>query len=203
MYTFGEKCVMATFSYLEEFERINGTVNVVIAAFITAGARIALYGILDKLQTDAIYYDTDSCYQLKGPDSPDLPLEDKLGGLSNELKQYGEGAYISEICCAGAKNYAYKVVDANGVEIITVCKVKGLTLNYRTSQNVNFEVVKKMILEGENSGEVEVQIPNKIMRNMHCQIITKPTRKIYRVCYDKRKRVEGSHITYPYGYKMN
>ena len=34
--------------------------NKVIGAYVTAGARIHLYGILDKLQENAIYWDTDS-----------------------------------------------------------------------------------------------------------------------------------------------
>ena len=34
--------------------------NEVIGAYVTAGARIHLYGFLDKLQEQAIYTDTDS-----------------------------------------------------------------------------------------------------------------------------------------------
>ena len=42
----------------------------------------------------------------------------------------------------GQKNYAYRAIAKEGE--ITVCKVGGITLNYHTSQTVNFQVIKAM-----------------------------------------------------------
>ena len=45
-----------------------------------AGARMKLYGLLDKLQDRALYCDTDSCLYVTSPDpSANLPLGDYLG----------------------------------------------------------------------------------------------------------------------------
>ena len=43
-----------------EFEEQNNKVNIVIAAFTTAYARLKLYDLLDLLQERVLYYDTDS-----------------------------------------------------------------------------------------------------------------------------------------------
>ena len=45
---------------MKDFEEQNNKVNVVIAAFTTAYARLKLYDLLDLLQERVLYYDTDS-----------------------------------------------------------------------------------------------------------------------------------------------
>ena len=51
-----------------------------------------------------------------------------------------------EVVCAGHKNYAYKTYTTATDESKTVCKVRGIRLNYKASQLVNFEKIKDMIL---------------------------------------------------------
>jgi len=56
--------------------------NEVIGAYITAGARIHLYGFLDKLQEKAIYTDTDSVIFKQPRNEPDLIEKgDNLGQM--------------------------------------------------------------------------------------------------------------------------
>ena len=52
----------------EEFVEQNNKVNVVIAAFTTAYARLKLYDLLDLLQERVLYYDTDSVIYVHKPD---------------------------------------------------------------------------------------------------------------------------------------
>ena len=64
----------------EEFEEQNNKVNIVIAAFTTAYARLKLYDLLDLLQERILYYDTDSVVFVHEPGKPEPPLGDYLGG---------------------------------------------------------------------------------------------------------------------------
>ena len=68
-----------------------------------------------------------------------------------------------EVVCTGPKNYAYKTYNSATGESKTVCKVRGITLNYSASQLVNFEKIKNMILSKDNE-TVIVHTENKIKR---------------------------------------
>ena len=46
----------------------------------------------------------------------------------------------------------------------TVCKVRGITLNYRASQVVNFETIKHLVLNGRSNSTVTVHTDKKIKR---------------------------------------
>ena len=46
----------------------------------------------------------------------------------------------------------------------TVCKVRGITLNHSTSQMVNFDVIKEMILNKRPDEVVTVHTDRKIKR---------------------------------------
>ena len=87
----------------DEFVEQNNKVNIVIAAFTTAYARLKLYDLLDLLQERVLYYDTDSVIYVHEPGKPDPPLGDYLGDLTDEL----DGDYITTFISGGPKNYAY------------------------------------------------------------------------------------------------
>ena len=87
-----------------EFAEQNNKVNVVIAAFTTAYARLKLYDLLDLLQERVLYYDTDSVIYVHKPGKPDPPLGNYLGDLTDELN----GDYITSFVSGGPKNYAYR-----------------------------------------------------------------------------------------------
>ena len=93
------------------FEESNDKVNIVIAAFTTAYARLKLYDLLDQLQEQVLYYDTDSVIYVHEPGKPEPPLGDYLGDLTDEL----DGDYITEFMSGGPKNYAYvtKTINAS------------------------------------------------------------------------------------------
>jgi len=54
----------------------------------------------------------------------------------------------SEFESGGPKKYAYTIIYTSNIvnQKKTVCKVRGITLNYNVSQLVNFDVIKDMIL---------------------------------------------------------
>ena len=68
-----------------------------------------------------------------------VEIGDCLGAMTSELKP---NETISMFVSGGPKNYAYKILNSVTGAEKTVCKVRGITLNYRASQLVNFEKIK-------------------------------------------------------------
>jgi len=96
--------------------------NEAIASFVTAGARLHLYGYLDKLKEHALYCDTDSVIFVQPRDEVALLQSgDCLGAMTSELKT---GEFICEFVSGGPKNYAYKSINSVTGEEKTVCKVR-------------------------------------------------------------------------------
>jgi G:T-mismatch repair DNA endonuclease (very short patch repair protein) len=178
--------------------------NEVIGAYVTAGARIHLYTYLDRLQERALYCDTDSVFFVQKDDEPALiPRGDQLGAMVNELRP---GEYITEFTSGGPKNYAYRVLDTSTGQYTTVCKVRGITLNYDAKHLVNFDVIKDMILKPGPPPPpvVMVHTAKKIKRKRDknggpIHIITEPEDKMYRVCFTKRRRL-NDNSSVPLGY---
>ena len=177
-----------------EFEEPNDKVNIVIAAYTTAYARLKLYDLLDQLQEQVLYYDTDSVIYVHEPGKPEPPLGDYLGDLTDEL----DGDYITEFMSGGPKNYA--CVTNNDKR---VTKIRGITLDYVTSKKLNFEVMCSLLHLYVNCGthaKVTADNPFKITRDKkNKKIATKRTKKDYQIVYNKRV-VKDNYGTVPYGY---
>jgi hypothetical protein len=178
-------------------------VNEIIGSFVTAGARIHLYRYVDKLQDKAFYCDTDSVIYIQPRDEPALvETGDNLGAMSSELKP---GVFIQEYVSGGPKNYAYKTVNSVIGEQKTVCKLRGITLNYRTLQLVNFDTIKVMIMNRDMKETITVHTSRKIKRKTgregdgRINIISEPENKIYRVSFLKRMRL-ADNTSVPLGY---
>jgi len=165
--------------------------NEVIGAYFTAGARIHLYRFLDRLQERAIYCDTDSVIYIQPKDQPSLiETGDKLGDMTSELRP---SEFISEFVSGGPKNYAYRLMTGGtGGEVEkTVCKVRGITLNYNASKLVNIERIKDMILRsGDEPSVINVHTEKRIKRKRKVaggfvSIVTEPENKIYTIFFSK------------------
>jgi len=174
--------------------------NEVIGAFVTAGARIHLYSYLDRLQDKAIYCDTDSVIYIQPTGEPALvKTGDNLGEMTSELQP---NEIISEVVCAGPKNYGHRTINSATGENKTVCKVRGITLNYSASQLVNFSKMKDMILSVDENETVIVRTQNKIKLKRGrggVSIISQPEEKTYRVSFLKRRRL-NDNTSVPFGY---
>jgi hypothetical protein len=199
-----DSVVWASWRYMDE-EKIPHLkhTNEVIGAYVTTGECIHLYKYLDRLQENAIYCDTDSVFLIQNESEPPLvETGDNLGDMTNELKP---GENISEFVSGGPKNYAYRVVNRDASKPLkkTVCKVRGITLNYAALQVVNFEVLRSMISRGEPES-VTVHTDKKIKRKRKGEgtvaIITEPEDKLYRISFFKRRRLPNNSSV-PIGYK--
>ena len=189
-----DEMVEAYYSNAGEFEEPDNKVNIVIAAYTTAYARLKLYDLLDLLQEQVLYYDTDSVIYVHEPGKPEPPLGDYLGDLTDEL----DGDYITEFMSGGPKNYAYVT---NNDKRVT--KIRGITLDYATTKKLNFEVMCSLVHLYINCGiqaKVTVDNPFKITRDKkNKKIATKRTKKDYQIVYNKRV-VKENYGTVPYGY---
>ena len=179
----------------DEFAEQNNKVNIVIAAFTTAYARLKLYDLLDLLQERVLYYDTDSVIYVHEPGKPDPPLGDYLGDLTDELDT---GDYITTFISGGPKNYAY--ITNNGK---SETKIRGITLDYAATKKLNLDVMRHLVHSHVNchtEEKVTVDIPFKITRDKkEKNIVMKRMKKDYRIVYNKRVITEN-YGTLPYGY---
>jgi hypothetical protein len=80
--------------------------NEVVGAYVTAGARLKLYTYIEALNRDVLYTDTDSIIFVSRDGENDCGVR---CGVTDELADYGQGAFISEFQSGCPKNYAYKV----------------------------------------------------------------------------------------------
>jgi hypothetical protein len=130
---------------------------------------------------------------------PLVETGDRLGAMTSELKS---NEIICEVVCAGPKNYAYRTVNTITAKCKTVCKVRGIMLNYHASKLVNFAKMKDMILSTDADETVTVRAKNKI-KSKRCDggvnIISQPEKKTYRVSYLKRRRL-NDNTSLPFGY---
>ena len=189
-----EEMVEVHYKNVKEFAEQNNKVNVVIAAFTTAYARLKLYDLLDLLQERVLYYDTDSVIYVHKPGEPDPPLGNYLGDLTDELN----GDYITSFVSGGPKNYAYRTKNGK-----TDTKIRGITLDYAATGKLNHDVVRALVhlhVNCKTEGKVTVDIPFKITRDKkEKNIVTKKMKKDYRLVYDKRVITEN-YETLPYGF---
>ena len=182
------------YKHVDEFIQQNNKVNVVIAAFTTAYARLKLYDLLDLLQERVLYYDMDSVIYVHKPGKPDPPLGNYLGDLTDELN----GDYITSFVSGGPKSYAYRTKKGK-----TETKIRGITLDYAATGKLNHDVVRALVhlhVNGDTDAKVTVDIPFKITRDKkEKKIVTKKMKKDYRIVYNKRVITEN-YTTLPYGY---
>jgi hypothetical protein len=145
-----------------------------------------------------IYCDTDSVIFIQPSEEPwPIATGDKLGEMQTELKP---SEFIDKVVCAGPKNYAYRLITNEGEK--TVCKIRGITLNYHASKLVNFEVIKAMILK-DGESVVNVHTEHKIKRKRKAgatvAIVIQTENKRYRIFFFKRRGMYD-HSSVPLGY---
>jgi hypothetical protein len=189
MHLISDEIIQVEFEEDIEWMQPSAFKNVFIAAITTAHARIKLYSLLDMLQERVLYCDTDSVVftERKGEKSP--PLGNYLGELTSELEH---GDHITEFISTGPKAYSYSTKHGH-----TVTKLKGFTLNYKNSLQINFESMKNVLFHNE---KITVTNENKITRDKRTfEIYNVHEEKQYKMLFDKRVLMSDYH-TLPYGY---
>src|SRR5207244_8274889 len=114
----------------------NYNTNVFIAAFTTSYARIKLYRMLKHLGDQVAGMDTDSVVYKDGDRS--VETSDLLGEWKDEL----DGDHGVSWLSPGPKSYHLECANPKNSKF----RWKGFTLNYNSSQVVNRESMKDLIL---------------------------------------------------------
>lgn len=180
--------------YNDDFVESSSRTNVIIAAYTTAQARLKLNSYLQQLGERVLYCDTDSIVFTTVTGQWEPPLGDYLGDLTDEAPQN----VITTFVTGGPKNYAYTLLKPNNKGQSSICKVRGITLNFKNTIDINFQSVKDMVT-GKGTDRISVVDENKIVRNTSTgHLITKCEYKDYKIVFDKRVIKENYH-TVPYG----
>jgi len=199
-----ERC-MLEYTRSEGFLPEMSHVNVFIAAFTTANARVRLFDVLHNLGERVLYFDTDSViYEYNEGDNeqytPDMG--DHLGQWTNELK---EGQFITHFVSSGPKSYAFVTNDGE-----RTTKLKGFTLNHEVSRLLNFDSICRLVLfwadpeanplPDDEQSHVEVTY-GKIRRNKYeFKLFSREEVKRFKVTYSKRQLIPHTYDTLPFGY---
>lgn len=191
--------LLLSYSLRAECEQNDRYVNVILAAYTSALARIHLYKYLDMLQERCLYHDTDSVI-FTHKNGEELPkLGDFLGEFTDELHDdFGENSYISEAVFTSEKSYSF-IVKTPGKSDSVVCKVKGINLAHKSSKIVNFESMKNLVLQNQ---EQQLLLDNRvILRTSDSTVYSTNQQYTFKVCANKRVKIGIDCVnTLPYGY---
>jgi hypothetical protein len=111
--------------------------NDVFGSYVTGGARLRLYSYLNKLQERSLYWYRQCTVRTerRWTASNRMCRQSRSHGIWTRTEWVHPG-----ICKWRPKNYSYKVVNTRACK--TVCKVRGITLNYNAKHLVNVDVIK-------------------------------------------------------------
>lgn len=99
----------------------------------------------------------------------------------------------------GKKKYTYTLLKPTNKGQKSICKVRGITLNFKKSPDINFNLVNDMVA-GKGRDCVTVLDEHKIVRNPTIShVITKRDSKKYKIVFDKYV-IGREYNTHPYGY---
>ncbi|KAJ1518855.1 hypothetical protein ONE63_011531 [Megalurothrips usitatus] len=196
----GEECLQVSYVPKEDSEDSLVTSSLVHAAFTTCYGRLHLYKYLDMVGGRALYHDTDSVCYLAKPGLPDPPIGRHLGDLTDQIQDdYGAGSFCFEFVSGGAKNYSYKIAVGGSLDNVkVVTKVRGISINSSNDDLLTFENLRDMVLS-DHPIKRDIPLPSQIARLRGWRIVTRDTTKAWRVCLNKRRRVDKER-TVPYGY---
>ena len=203
-----ENMLLVCKSSVVEHETPHQASNPVIASWVTAQARLKLYEALHLLGDKCLYFDTDSVVYLEDASTPPFPLGDSLGLWTDEIEK---GNWITEFVSCGPKNYAYKLDHKPKEKTQEVCKIRGFTLNSRTSATLNFDSLVQTAIRHSTKTPLVMKVPypNQLKRGGYKRkydVLSVDMTKEYRFCYNKRRIVPDpvtNQLTYtiPYGFK--
>lgn len=178
--------------YKNKYSEESIETSVVHAAFVTCHARLKLYSEMEKLGNRLLYFDTDSIIFIDRKNEYIPSTGDFLGELTDELED-SESNHIVEFVSAGPKNYGY-VTKNNELEI----KVKGICQYAKTAEKINFESIKKIVINNQKDTIQVDQLKFKIDKRPW-SVICKKEKKEYGFVYDKRVLLNDLS-TLPFGF---
>lgn len=112
-----------------------------------------------------------------------------LGDLTDELKP---GTFIKSFISTGPKSYSYKL--SNGE---TCIKIKGITLNYQTSEVLNYKAMRNVLLTNK---QIKTPLRTQFKRDrLRGRIFNASEDKTFKVVFTKRA-LQPNFDSLPFGY---
>jgi hypothetical protein len=186
--------VYVTYQEKDECLKASFNTNIYVACFTTSHARLRLYNMMDNLNQNVCYCDTDSIVYIENEETKQIVapfLGDSLGQWTDELN----GDHITYWNCAQPKDYGYIL---NSGEIKGKCK--GFRVNAETESKMTFEDRTKLINGQVNS--VNINYDQFVIKNT--EIFTKHMVKQWNFKFDKRIvcKIDDDYIdSVPYGFQ--
>ena len=119
--------------------------------------------------------------------------------MKDEIENDYPGGYIVEFVSTGPKSYGYRVRLPDG-STKTHLKLKGIRQNVSTLEELNYDTLKKLVVEKPEDPVVIVHDKDIRIEKRH-KLITRDVVKRFQVTANKRTPVDdGSYFTVPYGY---
>ena len=136
------------------------TTDLLLAAFVTARARMRLYAELARLGDRVLYHDTDSVIYEVVPGAYSVPIGNRLGSWSDETALPSGPDPIVEFVGLGPKTYAYRTLSG-----ATCVKSKGFSTGFTLSQYRSLAQGFLARLALERAGEVEPETRAERQKN--------------------------------------
>lgn len=121
-----------------------------------------------------------------------------LGDLSNELEKYGKNAFVQTFAAAAPKSYALKIFDPQTGKVTEQIKAKGITLNTKNSETINFNAVCEQARNIADDFEDIFVEHEHFVRILGDDVRIVKRKKQFKAVINKRRRV--NQRTYPFGY---
>lgn len=199
---FNENLVALNYRMVDQIVAPSNKTNCIVAAYVTAQARLKLYYYLERLGRRVLYFDTDSIVYVQPDESAwEPPLGDHLGDMTDELRDYGEGSYVYEFVAGGPKQYGLKIWSTSDQKTVTSVKLRGFTMDNENCKKLNFENLKRCVDAFVKENRIEtIWVRNdQIVKTKDRRVFTEKRQKNYKVVYDKRV-LGRNYDTLPYGY---
>lgn len=199
--------VLVTFKKKTESLTDGGKNNLIIAAHVTAYARIELYRLLDTIQQERenriLYCDTDSViFVQKSIDNDNLNIGDFLGNLTDEIvDSYGANSKVISFASMGPKCYAFQTQQSDGT-IHTSFKMKGITITRHVDEILNYDLFSKMISKAVFNNKYEaLSLPqfNIVRDKDSLKLYSRYNEKKLKVTSSKRRMLSNAD-SIPFGY---
>lgn len=169
-------------------------VNVALAAFVTAHARLKLYSALEALGERVIYHDTDSVIYEVGPlgdGRPYDPLAGAYGDALGEWKDETDGDPIVDGCWLGPKTYSFRTLA--GKETV---KCKGFAAGFTHADYAAWAAAYFAGAAPAPLSQAELRFTRTLGGGIHVHSATKAT-----VPALDKVHVVGPALTLPFGHR--
>ena len=199
-YLYNEDIIHVSYKKKEPYLEESNSSNVIVAAYVTAYARLKLFKIINSLGNRCLYYDTDSVIFTAKPGEYIPKTGEFLGQLTNELNDSSD--FITKFLSCGPKTYCMEIYSPKSKQKDYMIKIKGLSLNFETTQLVNFNSMKRLIDEYILNTRIDKILvkQHKFVTTPYNDIKTCTIDKLFKLVYDKRM-LNKDYTTLPFGYK--